>query len=66
MKKCPNCGIVRKGSGSICGHGGKRRIREMRHDAGDRYLDFTPVMIVAGAAIVALRYVALGMGGRAM
>lgn len=44
----------------------KRRIREMRHDAGVRYFDFTPVMIVAGAAIVALRYVALGMGDRTM
>jgi hypothetical protein len=27
----------------------KRRIREMRHEAGVRYFDFTPVMIVAGA-----------------
>jgi hypothetical protein len=44
----------------------KRRIREMRHDAGVRYFDFTPVMIVAGAGIVALRYVALGMGDRTM
>ena len=42
----------------------KRRIREMRHDAGVRYFDFTPVMIVAGAGIVALCYVALGMGDR--
>ena len=44
----------------------KRRIREMRHDAGVKYFDFTPVMIVAGAGIVALRYVALGMGDRTM
>jgi len=40
----------------------KRRIREMRHEAGVRYFDFTPVMIVTGAGLVATRYVALGMG----
>jgi hypothetical protein len=40
----------------------KRRIREMRHQAGVRYLDFTPVVIVAGAMIVGLRYVAIGLG----
>jgi len=44
----------------------KRRIREMRHDAGVKYFDFTPVMIVTGAGIVALRYVALGLGDRTM
>ncbi|GAB6048589.1 hypothetical protein JCM19379_24190 [Methyloparacoccus murrellii] len=39
----------------------KRHIREMRHDAGVRYFDFTPVMIVAGAGagLVATHYVAL-------
>lgn len=42
----------------------KRRIREMRHEAGVRYFDFTPVMIVTGAGLVATRYVALGMGDR--
>lgn len=42
----------------------KRRIRAMRHEAGIRYFDFTPVMIVCGAGIVAMRYVALGMGDR--
>lgn len=44
----------------------KRCIREMRHDDGVHCFDFTPVMIVVGAGIVALRYVALGMGDRTM
>ncbi len=44
----------------------KRRIREMKHQAGVRYVDFTPVMIVAGAMVVATRYVALGIGDRAL
>ncbi|MGY6217379.1 ATP-binding protein [Methylolobus aquaticus] len=42
----------------------KRKVREMRHEAGVRYLDFTPVMLVAGAGIVAMRYVAMGLGDR--
>ena len=40
----------------------KRKIREMRHAAGVRYLDFTPVMIVALASIVGARYLAMGTG----
>ena len=44
----------------------KRRIREMRHQAGVRYVDFTPVMIVVGAMVVATRYVALGIGDRSL
>lgn len=40
----------------------KRKVRAMRHEAGVKYLDFTPVMLVAGAMIVATRYVAMGMG----
>jgi hypothetical protein len=40
----------------------KRRIWEMRHPAGVRYLDFTPVVVVAGALVVGLRYVAIGLG----
>ena len=40
----------------------KRRIREMRHAAGVKYLDFTPVMIVALASIVGTRYLAMGTG----
>jgi hypothetical protein len=38
------------------------RIREMRHAAGVRYLDFTPVMIVALASVVGARYLAIGTG----
>ena len=40
----------------------KRRIREMRHAAGVRYLDFTPVMIVALASVIGARYLAIGTG----
>jgi hypothetical protein len=40
----------------------KARIREMKHAAGVRYLDFTPVMIVALASVVGARYLAIGTG----
>jgi hypothetical protein len=40
----------------------KRRIREMKHAAGVRYVDFTPVMIVALASVVGARYLAIGTG----
>ena len=33
----------------------KARIHEMKHAAGVKYLDFTPVMIVALASIVGAR-----------
>lgn len=44
----------------------KRQIREMRHQAGVRYMDFTPVMIVVGALVVATRYIAIGLGDKSM
>lgn len=40
----------------------KQRIREMRHAAGVRYFDFTPIMIVALASVVGARYLAIGTG----
>ena len=40
----------------------KQKIREMRHAAGVRYFDFTPVLIVALASIVGARYLAIGTG----
>ena len=40
----------------------KQRIREMRHAAGVRYVDFTPVMIIALASVVGARYLAIGTG----
>jgi hypothetical protein len=40
----------------------KQRIREMKHAAGVRYLDFTLVMIVALASVVGTRYLAMGTG----
>jgi hypothetical protein len=39
----------------------KRQIREMKHQAGIRYFDFTPVMIMAGMLMVGMRYVARGL-----
>ncbi|HYQ91576.1 MAG TPA: ATP-binding protein [Candidatus Competibacteraceae bacterium] len=44
----------------------KAKIREMQHAAGVRYVDFTPVMVVAGALIVGTRYVAMGLGDTAL
>jgi hypothetical protein len=40
----------------------KRWIREMKHAAGIRYFDFTPVMIVALASVIGARYLAIGTG----
>jgi hypothetical protein len=44
----------------------KRKIREMRHAAGVRYLDFTPVVILGTAFIVGARYLAMGTGDKAL
>ena len=44
----------------------KRQIREMKHQAGIRYADFTPVMIVGGALVVGTRYLAIGLGDTAL
>ena len=38
------------------------RIDRLRHAAGVRYFDFTPVMIVALASVVGARYLAIGTG----
>ena len=40
----------------------RRQIRTMRHAAGVRYFDFTPVMIVALASVVGARDLAIGTG----
>ena len=42
----------------------KRKVREMQHEAGVRYLDFSPVLIIVGALIVSLRYVGMGTGDK--
>ncbi|MEA3274532.1 MAG: ATP-binding protein [Pseudomonadota bacterium] len=44
----------------------KRQIRAMKHQAGVRYVDFTPVMIIGGALIVGTRYLAIGLGDTAL
>jgi energy-coupling factor transporter ATP-binding protein EcfA2 len=44
----------------------KRKIRELQYAAGVRYLDFTPVMIVALALLVGARYLAIGLGDTAL
>jgi energy-coupling factor transporter ATP-binding protein EcfA2 len=43
----------------------KARIREMRHAAGIRYLDFTPVLLVSLASVIGARYLAIGTGDTA-
>jgi hypothetical protein len=38
----------------------------MRHAAGVRYMDFTPVMLIGVAAVVGTRYLAIGLGDTAL
>jgi len=40
----------------------KRHVREMTHAAGIEYTSFTPYIVVGGASIVGMRYVAIGIG----
>jgi len=44
----------------------KRKVREMRHDAGVAYLDFTPMVMILGALIVSMRYVGMGTGDKTL
>jgi len=44
----------------------KRKVREMRHDAGVQYLDFTPVVMILGALIVSMRYIGMGTGDKTL
>lgn len=44
----------------------KRKVREMRHDAGVAYLDFTPMVMILGAVIVSMRYVGMGTGDKTL
>ena len=44
----------------------KRKVREMRHDAGIMYLDFTPMVMILGALIVSMRYVGMGTGDKTL
>ena len=44
----------------------KRKVREMRHDAGVRYLDFTPMIMIMGALIVSMRYIGMGTGDKTL
>jgi hypothetical protein len=36
-------------------------IRELRHQAGARFIDLTPVFFILGALVIALRFIALGL-----
>ena len=38
----------------------------MRHQAGVRYVDFTPVLILSGAMVMGARYLAIGLGDTAL
>lgn len=42
----------------------KQMVREMRHQAGIRYWNFTPIMLVLLACVVAARYVGIGTGDK--
>lgn len=44
----------------------KRKVREMRHDAGIKYLDFTPMIMILGAIIVSMRYIGMGTGDKTL
>jgi len=44
----------------------KRKVREMRHDAGVKYLDFTPMIMILGALIVSMRYIGMGTGDKTL
>lgn len=44
----------------------KRQIRELRHQAGIEYVDFTPVMLLLGAGMICLRYLAKGLDDTAL
>jgi energy-coupling factor transporter ATP-binding protein EcfA2 len=44
----------------------KHKIREMRHAAGIRYVDFSPVMLVGIAMVIGSRYMAIGLGDKAL
>lgn len=44
----------------------KRKVREMRHEAGISYLDFTPMIMILGAVIVSMRYVGMGTGDKTL
>jgi len=44
----------------------KRKVREMRHEAGIKYLDFTPVVMILGALIVSMRYIGMGTGDKTL
>ncbi len=44
----------------------KRKVRAMRHDAGVKYLDFTPMVMILGALIVSMRYIGMGTGDKTL
>ncbi|MBE0472055.1 MAG: ATP-binding protein [Methyloprofundus sp.] len=44
----------------------KRKVREMRHEAGIQYLDFTPMVMILGALIVSMRYIGMGTGDKTL
>jgi hypothetical protein len=44
----------------------KRKVREMRHEAGVFYFDFTPMIMLIGATIVSMRYVGMGTGDKTL
>ena len=44
----------------------KRKVLEMRHEAGIMYRDFTPMVMILGAVIVSMRYIGMGTGDKTL
>ncbi|MEA3483477.1 MAG: hypothetical protein U9R65_16145 [Pseudomonadota bacterium] len=44
----------------------KRKVREMRHEAGVQCLDFAPMVMILGALIVSMRYIGTGTGDKTL
>jgi len=38
-----------------------QKIRDLHHDAGIKYLDLTPALLIIGAVVIAARFIALGL-----
>ena len=38
-----------------------QKIRDLHHDAGLKYIDLTPALLIIGAVVIAVGFVALGL-----
>lgn len=44
----------------------KRKVREMHHEIGVRYLDFAPMVMIVGALSISMRYGGMGTGDKTL